>query len=273
MHGNEDVVIFNKSTEEAAKLISEAEIIIFTDFNCLSRINNMKELVEKSKAVKILIDHHPDPEPFADYIISDIKVSSATEMVYRFICRNGDKSLIDKPIAECLFSGIITDTGTFSYNSSEPETYNIVSELLKLGIDKDRIHNSIYNNYSSHRMRLLGYCLNEKMVMIPEFATAYICLTQEDLKRYNYLPGDTEGFVNYPLSVSNMVFSALFIERKDHIKISFRSKNNFQVNKFAAAHFNGGGHSNAAGGEYYSTLEETIRVFIDLLGQYKEWLQ
>jgi len=272
MCGNDQVIIFNKSVTEASTIISEADIIIFTDFNCISRINHMQQALSGSKATKVLIDHHPEPELFADLILSDPSVSSTTELVYRFISANGDKNLIDKTIAECLFSGIITDTGTFSYNSSEPETFNVVSELLRIGVEKDRIHNNIYNTYSSQRMRLLGYCLNEKMVFVPEYNTAYITITQDELKRYNYLPGDTEGFVNYPLSVKETVFSVLFIEKKDHIKISFRSKKNFPVNKFAATHFNGGGHINAAGGEYYSSMEETISLFIKLLEQYKDQL-
>ncbi|MCX6256567.1 MAG: bifunctional oligoribonuclease/PAP phosphatase NrnA [Bacteroidia bacterium] len=268
MHGNQDVIIFNQAAEKASRLISEADIIFFTDFNCLSRIKNVQKAVNESKAVKILIDHHPFPEHFADISITDTLVSSTSELVYDIICQSGDNNMIDKSIAECLFAGIITDTGTFSYNSSVPHTYEVVSDLLKSGIDKDWIHNSIYDNYSFDRMRLLGYCLYEKMVIRQEYRTGYIFITSEELRKFNYSPGDTEGFVNYPLSIKGLVFSAMFIEKKDHIKISFRSKNNFPSNQFAMLHFNGGGHLNAAGGESFLNLKETLLQFENLLEKY-----
>jgi phosphoesterase RecJ-like protein len=218
----------------------------------------------------IMVDHHPDPADLAEYSILDTKASSTAELVYRLICDLGGQDLVERAIAECLFVGIMTDTGCFSYNSSNPETYRIIAELLKKDIDKDRIYSLVYDNYSTDRMRLLGYSLKDKMVVLPELRTAYISLKKEDLRTYSHKTGDTEGFVNYPFTIRDIRISALFLEREDHIKISFRSKGNFRINKFAQKYFNGGGHMNAAGGEYFGSMEDTLSRFEKRIANYAD---
>ena len=177
---------------------------------------------------------------------------------------------VDKTIAECLFVGIMTDTGCFSFNSSEPGTYIIVSELLEKGINKDYVHSLVYDNYSEERMRMLGYSLKEKMVVLPEHRTAYIYLSKEEMQRFNHLSGDTEGFVNYPFSIKDIRVTALFLEKKDHVKISLRSKGDFPINRFASKYFNGGGHHNAAGGESTENLDKTLKRFERLIAEHSD---
>jgi phosphoesterase RecJ-like protein len=185
----------------------------------------------------------------------------------------GGSEIIDTDIASCLYCGMMTDTGCFSFNSSQPETFLILANLLKSGIDKDTIFSNVYENYSLDRTNLLGYCLNEKMIVKEEYHTAIIALNQKELKQFNHQPGDTEGFVNLPFSIKNIVFTVFMMEKKDHIKMSFRSKNSFEVNTFSEKHFNGGGHKNAAGGKSFASLDETIKKLENLLPQYNDELR
>lgn len=270
--GNENISVFNNSLSSDIQQIQTSDIIFFLDFNDIKRIKQINKSVSDSSAFIALVDHHPDPDLNVNCIISDTGVSSTGELIYRLICRVGLKDKINKDIATCLFAAIMTDTGCFSYNSSSPETYEIVSVLLKYGIEKDRIYYRIYDNFSYDRMRLLGLGLNARMEYFPEYRTAMIWLGREDLRKYNFQTGDSEGFVNYPLSIKGIRFSAFFIEKDDHIKVSFRSKGNFPVNKFSADYFNGGGHINASGGESYDTLENTLNKFRKLLPQFKKEL-
>lgn len=268
MKGNHEIIIFHDNREKGERLINSADLIFCMDYNEPSRLKDLGEKVLKSPAQKILIDHHPNPEEIFDYKYSDISVSSTAELLYRFITEMGDKNLINKDIAECLYSGIMTDTGCFSFNSSNPSTFLTCAELLSKGIHKDKIFNLIYNNFSHDRMKLMGYCLNDKLKVIPELHTAYIWLTSEEFKRFNFKAGDTEGFVNLPHSIKDIHFTALFLEKKDHVKISFRSRGNFSVNEFSKKYFNGGGHKNAAGGESKLSMKETIVKFETLLNEY-----
>ncbi len=271
--GNSEILEFNQAYAKAKKLISEADILFHLDFNDPGRMDAMKDHVSKnSKATKILIDHHPKPVAFNDIEISDIRASSTAELVFYLIKALNGKLLTDRTICECLFTGIMTDTGCFSFNSSLPSTYQAVASIMESGIDKDRIYNLVYNNFSEARMKLLGYGLDKKMKVINQYHTAFISLSEEELKKYNFNTGDSEGFVNFPLSIKGIRFSALFLEKKDHVKISFRSHGNFPVNEFSAKHFNGGGHLNAAGGESYHSLDDTIKMFISLLPEYNNWL-
>jgi len=265
MPGSNTILIYNEEPEKAAHIIKHSDIIISVDFNTLKRVEQFRDAVERSLAYKLLIDHHPDPDLFSDCSISDTSLSSTAEIIYQFIASSGLKKFMDTDVAICLFTGIITDTGCFSYNSSERNTYDVVAELLDYNINKDKIYYLLYDNFSCNRMRLLGYSLNEKMEIIPECRTALIWLTREELQRYHYQIGDSEGFVNYPLSIEGIRFSAFFIEREDHIKISFRSKGNFAVNRFAEKYFNGGGHMNASGAESYDTMDKTLRHFREML--------
>jgi phosphoesterase RecJ-like protein len=272
MPGCNKILMVEKSYEQSLKVMKGAEVFICVDFNEPERLDRLKDEFLRSKAVKVLIDHHPGPKKFTDLSISIPDAGSASELVYNLITETGNHDLINKNIAECLFVGIMTDTGCFSYNSSRPETFRVVADLLEKGIDKDDIYRLVYDNYSADRMRLLGFSLNEKMVLIPEYKTAYIALTREELARYNHVTGDTEGFVNLPFSIKGIIVTALFLEKEDYIKISFRSRGDFEINKFAEKHFNGGGHKNAAGGEAYMSLDETIKTFVNLLPLYKKYL-
>ena len=268
MPGCDKIIIACNEMEKVKKVIQESEAIFCLDFNHTSRIAIIREQVLKANALKVLIDHHPHPEPFAKYIISETKVSSTSELLYNLITTI--KGKINKEIAACLFTGIMTDTGGFSHNSSHPGTYEIIANLLKTGIDKNDIFDKIYNNFSADRMRLMGYCLNKKMQVYPEFKTAFISLSKKELEDFNFKTGDTEGFVNLPLSIKGIKISALFIEKDDMIKTSFRSKGSFPVNLLSGKYFNGGGHRNAAGGEYYDTMEKTLKKFIEILPEFKE---
>ena len=270
--GKDAVVVASDFPEKAKGQIEQADLIIMTDFNDLSRIKNIAPWVQDAKARKILIDHHPEPKQFSDLVFSDTRVSATAELLYHFIVNVGLEGFVDKCIAECLFTGIMTDTGSFSYNSSNPETYIVMGALLKYGIDKDRIHSQVFNNFSHQRMQLLGYCLNEKFVVVPEYRTGFISITQEELDRFQFQPGDTEGFVNYPLSVKGVIFSALFIEKEEHIKLSFRSKGLFAANQFSERHFHGGGHRNAAGGECKLDMDSCLKRFVELLPEYEQEL-
>lgn len=272
MPGNNKVVVYKRNNGTVLNALNEADVIFALDFNDADRVNGLEKYLLKAEAKKVLIDHHPDPGDCFDLKISDIVYSSTAELVYHVIESLGDKDIVDKDIAECLYAGIMTDTGSFNYNSSNPYTYYVVSRLLELGIDKDKIYGNIYDNYSEDRMRLLGYCLNQKMEVFPEYNTAFISITKDELKKFNFAPGDSEGFVNYPLSIKGIIFTAIFIEKEDQIKISFRSKGNFASNKFAEKHFNGGGHKNASGGHSNENLEKTLDNFRDLLKTYKKEL-
>jgi bifunctional oligoribonuclease and PAP phosphatase NrnA len=206
-------------------------------------------------------------------MISDISVSSASELVTEVIWAIDEASNFDKTMAVCLFTGIMTDTGCFNFNSSQPATFTMVSKLLNYNIDKDTIVRNVYDNFSAWRMRLLGYCLNEKMVVLPEYKTAYIWITIEEMKKYNFSHGDSEGFVNYPLSINGINFSAFFMEKEDRIKISFRSRGGFNVNHFSRKHFNGGGHKNASGGFSFISMDKTLERFNRIIPDYLNELQ
>ncbi len=271
--GNESVIIYKKEPEVAREFVDKADLIFSLDFNDLKRLGKLGEIVEGNKtASRILIDHHPDPKHFCDVEFSTVYVSSTAELVYHLIQRIDDQAMNNKDIRECLYVGIMTDTGCFSFNSSNPSTFLTVAHLLKSGINKDSIYDRIYNNFSAGRMKLMGYCLDHKMVILPEYHTAYISLSKKEMKEYDFKIGDSEGFVNLPLSIEGIRFSALFIEKSGHTKISFRSNGNFPANKFSSNHFGGGGHLNAAGGESLKSLEDSIKFFVSLLPDYTKWL-
>ena len=270
MEGAGRIMDFKKDPGNVNVALKKADLVFFLDFNETDRLGGIRDSLDDIKALTIMIDHHPDPAGFADHIISDTDASSTAELVYRMICDLDGKELVDRPIAECLFTGIMTDTGCFSFNSSNPETFGMVAELLQNGIDKDRIYSQVYDNYSIERMKLLGYSLKDKMVVLPDLRTAYISLTAEELGQYSHRTGDTEGFVNYPFTIKGIRITALFLEREDHIKISFRSKGDFRINRITQEHFNGGGHMNAAGGESFESLEQTIARFEELIAKHAD---
>ncbi len=272
MHGSSQIINYQEQSAFAEGIIAGTDLIFALDFNTLSRIGELAAAAGDSPAYKILIDHHPHPGSFADLIISYPQIASTSEMIFRVICRMGFFTNITKECAECIYTGMMTDTGAFTYNSNSPEIYSIVSELIKKGINKDRIYNKVYNNFSADRFRLMGYALNEKMKIYPEYGTALIFLTRDELNNFHYKKGDTEGFVNLPLSIENIIFSVFMKEDTDKIKISFRSRGAFPVNQFSSNHFGGGGHLNAAGGESYASMAETIEKFESLLPLYNDIL-
>lgn len=267
--GIDKLIIGKKNKEKALKIIENTDIVICLDFNIPSRAGVLEDALKNTEATKILIDHHPNPNCNSDLTISNTFYSSTAELVYDVIKSTGVLNNIDKDIATCLFTGIMTDTGCFSFNSSSGNTYSAISSLLGFGLDKNTIYDKVYNNFSVERMRLLGHCLGEKMVVLPEYQTAYISIDKNDQQKYNYVPGDAEGFVNYPLSVKQIMFSVLFIEHEKQVNISFRSKNKFNANQFSKEVFGGGGHHNAAGAQSFLSLKETIEKFKAALPKYK----
>jgi phosphoesterase RecJ-like protein len=259
LDGSDKIVIFTENKELAEKTVKDAELIFYLDFNSLSRINGLKTAALEAQGDKILIDHHPYPDVFCNVKISHPEISSTSELIFRFICRLGLFEKITLSAAECIYTGMMTDTGNFSFNSQSPEIYFIISELLRIGIDKDEIYRKIYNTYSADRMMLMGYCLLKKMKIYPEQKAAVMFLTLDELEQFNYQVGDSEGFVNIPLSINDIEIAIFVRQDKDKIKISFRSQGDFPVNKMAE-NFKGGGHINAAGGESYHSMQKTLAM-------------
>jgi phosphoesterase RecJ-like protein len=269
---HEHLMIFSKNQERCLTVINDAELIFCVDYNGISRLSHATVYIRKAKAIKILIDHHVQPENDFDLQISVTTTSSTSELIYDFIADFGDKHLIDKSIAECIYTGIITDTGSFSYACNYEKTFLITAALHLTGIDGEHIHRLVYDTYSENRLRLLGYSISEKLVVLPEYNAAYISLSKEDLEKFDHQIGDTEGIVNFALSIKDINLAALFTEKEDMVKVSLRSKGNFSVNEIARIFFKGGGHTNAAGANCYISLEETIRIFLSMLPQYKDQL-
>jgi len=265
MDGADRINIFIKDRKKGLALIEAADLIIMLDFNQSGRLGEAEDAVRASKAKKVVIDHHLNPEKFADIIISDPSKCSTSELMHELICEINGSKFINRVYAEALYVGIITDTGNFEHGAYSSRTFRIVADLLDSGLEKGKIIDLIYNNFSSDRIRLQGFALNQRMIVMPEFKTAYIYLSKEDLKSYNHVKGDTEGFVNMPLSIKGINFSVLFIEKENFIKLSFRSRGQFPSNEFASLYFSGGGHLNASGGEYSDTLDNTIAYFLKVL--------
>jgi bifunctional oligoribonuclease and PAP phosphatase NrnA len=265
MDGSGEIHVFIKDRKACIKLIREADLIILIDFNQSNRLGEAEKYITESTAVKVIIDHHQDPFNIADLIISDSAKCSTAELIYELITGINREPFINKSYSEAVYVGIITDTGNFEYGTYTGNTLRIIADILDSGIQRDKILNVVYNSFSVDRMRLQGLALNKRMIVLPEYKTAYIYLTRQDLSEYNHIKGDTEGFVNLPLSIRGINFSALFIEKENFVKLSFRSKGNFPVNEFASRYFSGGGHVNASGGEFYDSLENTISYFLTVL--------
>jgi len=271
---NVDKIVTYKTTPEAAdSIIAAANLVIMADFNSGSRMGDSLKSFEESKAKRILIDHHPFPEVQYDIAYSRPESSSTSEMVYELLSELSGTNVLATEIATCLFTGIMTDTGCFNYNSSDPLTFIITSYLLQSGINKDKIVDNVMNHFTETRLRLLGFGLHKKMKVLPKYQTAYIWLTKKELEAYNNQQGDTEGLVNYPLTIDGINFSALFTEKDGLTKCSFRSRGNFPANKVAAERFSGGGHLNAAGGEFHKTIGKTIYYFEKILPEYEQYLE
>ncbi len=264
-----ECVVFDLERQKTKEIIEKSEIIVCLDFNALDRIDKIAPHIQESKAKKILIDHHLDPEPFADYIFSDIKASSTCELVYQFICDLGDKEKIDAELGELLFTGIITDTGSFKYNTRS-ETYRVASELKIAGVDDYELQDKIFNTQKEKQLRLLGHCLANRMEIIPEYRTGIIALTKQDFIDFDIQRGDTEGIVNYVLMLDGIQVAAFIREQPSIVKLSLRSKGDISVQEIARNHFNGGGHKNASGGAAYAKLEDIVSRFKSVLPKYIE---
>lgn len=270
--GSDDIILYTKKKNTANRVIQEADLIFALDYNGFARLEDMQEVVAKSKAKKILIDHHPYPENSFDEMLSEVNASSTAELVYELAVLVGGDKAVCLNAATCLFTGMMTDTGSFSYACSRPRTFEIVAKLIEEGVSIENAQHKVYNNFSESRMKLLGYSLCNKMKVFPDYNAAFISLTRKELKEYSYTIGDTEGLVNYPLSIKGIVFSALFVENGDFIKVSLRSRGDFPVNIVSQKYYSGGGHKNAAGGKSFSTLEKTESQFELVLQEFKQQL-
>lgn len=272
--GLQEAMIFKHQEKKVIQVSNQVDTVCCLDFNCLNRMDNLAKIFTGKSWKRILIDHHPMPETDAfDIVYSVIQTSSTSELIYDVITALGGRNAVDRPMAECLYAGIVTDTGSFSYSCNYEQTYLTTAHLISLGTDGEKIHRLIYDTYSENRMRLLGHSLSDRLVVLEDYHTAFIFLSKEDLTKYNYQIGDTEGLVNYALSINGVVFAVLFTEKDNHIRMSFRSKGNFSVNEFVRRHFEGGGHRNAAGGNAYTPLNQTLELFKSLLPDYQSELQ
>jgi len=273
MPGNADVMIYTAHKEKSAALVQQADLVFCLDFNSLSRINELGEVVKDSSAKKIMIDHHLDPENFDDFRHWNTTACSAAQLVYEFIAELlGDKRSITPEVATCLYTGIMTDSGSFRFPTTTANVHRITADLIDLGADNAAIHQAVYDHASENRLRFLGYCLSNKLEIFQEYNTAMISVNAEELKRFNITTGDTEGIVNYALSIDGVRLAAMIIERTDKVKLSLRSTGTFPANEICKNYFHGGGHRNAAGGQSESTLEQVVHQFKSLLPEYKNLL-
>jgi len=271
--GNGEVIIYTENVKESAELIAAAGIIFCLDFNALNRINEMGELVGESNAVKIMIDHHLEPQDFDDYRYWDINACATAQLIYTFITEElNNKKLINKDVATCLYTGIMTDSASFSLPKTTSAVHRIVADLIDAGAVNWQIHELMYKNSSENRLRFLGICLSERLEVLYEFNTAIIAVTKADLEKYDVITGDTEGIVNYALSIAGIKLAAFIVERSDKVKLSLRSKGEFPANEICKKYFSGGGHRNAAGGMSTDSLEQVVNQFKLILPEYKKLL-
>ncbi len=263
----DSIEVFDLKHDECRAIVDKAKMIFLLDFNGLDRIDKLGENVQFSKAKKIMIDHHLDPEPVADYVMSETEASSTCELIYKFITQLGYEHLIDEKIGECLFTGLVTDTGSFKY-STRPYTYQVAANLKEKGVDDYTLQNNIFNSLTVKQLQLLGHCLANRMEIMEEHGAAYIYLTKEDYAKFSIGRGDTEGIVNYMLMVHNIKLAALISEQPTVVKISLRSKGDINVQAMASTHFRGGGHKNASGGAAYAKLDDIINRFKQAVPNY-----
>jgi len=270
MPGAENIINAQKQFKEAKKTLAEADILFLVDMNAEHRSGvDLQSHLLQTSAYKVLIDHHPNPAAECAITYSDTNVTSTCENIYRFLTEISSKPFLNKEIGSCIYTGIITDTGSLSYVCNDPETYTLLAKLMEAGVNGEDIHRKIYDNYAESRIRLLGLSLS-KLKIFHHLGTSYMYLTQEEMKENKFKDGDTEGFVNYGISLRGIFFTAFFTEREKRIRISFRSKGAFDVNKFAQTYFQGGGHRNAAASYHYDTLENTIKYFEEVIHKHPE---
>ncbi len=275
MPGNNCVINYEQSNDtklRSAEMIVNADLIFCLDYSSYERIGEMGDMVYKSGARKVLIDHHLNPTVQAEFTLWDSKAAATCELIYDLIINMGDRDKLDISIGECIYAGIMTDTGSFRYQSATKKVHLVIADLIDLGVDNSKIHRLVYDNNSEERLRFLGYTLNKRLIVLPNYHTAYIVLSDDELSIFHSQTGDTEGLVNYALSIEGICFATIIIEREDMVKLSFRSSGDFAVNEFAGKHFEGGGHKNAAGGKSPLSLRDTLEKFLNLLPEYAKQL-
>lgn len=270
---NSEVIVYTEQEELSKQHIAAADLIFCLDFNALSRINEMGEWVGLSQAKKVMIDHHLEPEDFDDFRHWSVNACATAQLIYDFIANlMGEAHLINKDVANCLYTGIMTDSGSFKFPNTTAEVHHIVADLIQKGAENAKIHRLVYDNSSENRLRFLGYCLSNRLEVFPEFNAAMIAVAKADLEQFNIETGDTEGLVNYALSITGIRLAALIIERPDRVKLSLRSTGDFPANEVCKKYFNGGGHRNAAGGASDEPFEKVVATFKNLLPTYKSLL-
>ena len=271
--GQDLILKFDSQNSQSVEALNNADIIFTLDFNAFHRAGDMENTLAENKSLKIMIDHHQQPDSYAKYTYSDVSMSSTCEMIYNFIEMLGNLDHLDSNMATAIYLGIMTDTGSFRFNSTTSRTHRVIADLIDKGAENTFIHNQVYDTNSYNRLQLLG-CALSNLKVLPEYRAAYITLTLSELQKFDYKKGDTEGFVNYALSLNNIVLAAIFIEdaQQNIVKISLRSKGDFSVNLMSRSHFEGGGHTNAAGGKSDLPIKETVEKFISILPQYKSAL-
>jgi len=273
MPGVDQVIDFEANKKEASQIVADADYVFCLDFNILHRTKHLEPIIRDSNALKILIDHHQQPDtPSFAYGISDVKMSSTCEMIYDFIVQSGHSNLINLDIAACLYTGLMTDTGSFRFPSTTASVHKIVAHLKELGLQHAKIHENIYDNSTEGRLKFMGNAFLNRMTVLPEYKTAVMAIPKSDIYKFELKTGDTEGLVNYLLSIEGIKLAAILIDREEERKWSFRSKGNFDVNIFARTHFEGGGHANAAGGRSSKSLDETLNDFKTIIENYKSQL-
>ena len=273
MPGNDEVLAFDKTNQkQITDRINQAEIIFCLDFSALKRVQDLTEVLRNAPGKKVMIDHHLEPEDFAEFVKWDVQSASTAQLIYKLIRELGDESLIDANIADCLYAGLMTDTGSFRHSNTHHEEFAVAGELVRLGADPSKVSKLIYDTNTLERLRLMGFVLSEKLKVLPEYRTAYMTLSADELKRLGSQTGDTEGLVNYGLSIKGIRLSVMIHERKDSVKLSLRSLGEFSVNEMARKHFEGGGHRNASGGSSSLSLDQTLQKFLSILPEYKEQL-
>lgn len=274
MPGCKEVVDFEKQREKAVDILNSAEWVFCLDFNIFHRTKNFEKPLYDFKGIKVLIDHHrePDTESF-DYGISNPEKSSTCEMVYDFIIASGNENLIDENMAACLYAGLVSDTGSFKFNCTTPAVHRMAARLMETGIDHSEIHSNLFDNFLENRIRFIGHVLTRRLEFFYEYNTALIAIPKHDILKYEIKTGDTEGLVNYPQAVQGIKLVGLVIDRDEERKLSFRSKGDFDCNEFARKYFNGGGHFNAAGGNSKDSLEQTVSAFKQALKENEQILQ
>ncbi|MBR3453469.1 MAG: DHH family phosphoesterase [Muribaculaceae bacterium] len=263
--GVRDIIVFTKHEARARRVLADAQLIFCLDYNSLHRIDRLGELIEPLTTRRVLIDHHLDPEDAFDLSISFPEASSTCELVFRVLMQMGLLRLMDRHAASCLYVGLLTDTGGFAYSCDNPELYEILASIMRRHIDRVALYNKAMNTFSADSMRLQGYAINEKMQLFPEHGASLITLDKAELERFNYNRGDTETLVNKPLAIPGIYWSVFLREDADRIKVSCRSQGDFSVSDICARYFNGGGHENAAGGEFNGSIDEAVQVFYQVL--------